>query len=784
VSARRSFTTRLIALLTLCAAVIAGLGMLVDYRLSRQAFMERLTRESQETIRSVVIDMENWLQGVQSSTLLLARILEQREYSRAGLRQMLRDVVEVNSDIFGATIALAATPGEASPGFAPYYYRRDGDIAYADLAGAEHNYQQQAWYTDAVTAGRPLWVEPYFDEAGGRILMTTFSVPVYRRQPGGERVLYAVVTADVALQELQQYLQRLRLGASGFGVLLSRQGTVLSGRSPAVVMRHYSETVNDQLDQSSWREMFEAALAGRVVSRQLACTDRPGRCVIRLGSLESTGWPVGVVYSVDEMTAPLREFEFKTALISLVTLLLMAAALVIVTRRLTRPLTALAGASDHIARGELDTPLPQARGDDEVARLIRSFAAMRTDLKSYIADLEAATARRSRLEGELGAAREIQMAMLPHGGEASKRDDGYSLWARVLPARSVGGDLYYYQRSGRLLCIAVGDVSDKGIPAALFMARAISLIPQLTLARTDPASAIAALNTELARGNDNCMFVTLFLGILDLDTGSLRFCSAGHTSPSLVRDGGVTSLGQLSGPALGLAPALDFPVNTLDLQPGDRLAIFTDGFDEAFDERDEMFGIARVNRALLDSRRQTTAQAGAELFARLAAHTGAAHHSDDICLLLLDRPGRAAALVEDTADFPRGPRLTGRVGNWLQQTLAPLALPAPIQGDLLLVVEEIVSNIDKYGQLPPEATVTVSVVASRDRVDIEVRDAGIEFDPLSQGRRAGLGLDTDEAPIGGLGVHLISALTDRQSYRREGGYNILRICKLLEKHSP
>ena len=611
---RGSITTRLIVLLTLCAAVTIGIGMLLDYRLSRTEILERLQRESDETIRAVVIDMEHWLQGLESSTLLLARVLQQRDYSHAGLEQMLRDVVEVNGDIFGATIALAQAQADSAQGgtlgFAPYYFRRNGKLEYANLAGAEHNYQQQAWFTDTVAAGEPLWVEPYFDEAGGQVLMTTFAVPVYRQDEAGRRFLYAVVTADVSLAELHDYLQRLRLGNSGFGILLSRKGIILSGRDPANIMRHYSDTVIEEPDHATWRDMFDAALQGQVVTRQLACNDVPGRCIIRLGSLESTGWPVGVVYSEDEMTAPLREFQFKIALAGLLTLLLMAAAVVVVTRRLTRPLAVLAQASDRMARGDLEAPLPPARGDDEVARLIHSFAAMKRDLKSYIADLEAATARRSRLEGELAAAREIQMAMLPHGGEACEQGDGFGLWARVLPARSVGGDLYSYHCRDRLLFIAVGDVSDKGVPAALFMARAISLIQQLATTSSDPAAAMASLNNALTSGNDNCMFVTLFLGILDLDSLELRFSSAGHTAPSLVRNGQAASLKQHQGPALGLAPELGFPANTLQLQTGDRLAIFTDGIDEAFNERDEMFGLTRFNEALVANRALPTAASG------------------------------------------------------------------------------------------------------------------------------------------------------------------------------
>ena len=775
-----SLTTRLIILLTLCAAIIISLGMLVDYRLSRDDILERLQRESQETVRAVIIDMENWLDGVESSTLLLARVLEQRNYSEAGLVQMLRDAVDVNADIYGATIALVPSQPGVERGFAPYFFRKDGVLEYADLADPDYNYRHQAWYQDAVSAGKPMWVEPYFDDGGGKVLMTTYTVPVFRRDASGERFLYALVTADVPLEELHNYLQRLRLGESGFGILLSRSGTVLSGRNSANIMRHYSEALSTEPDRAGWQEMFAAALQGQPVTRQLTCTGVPGRCVIRLGALESTGWPVGVVYSEDEMIAPLREFEVKTALAGLLTLLLMAIAVAIVTRRLTRPLTELALASDRIAQGDLDAPLPPARGNDEIARLVHSFAGMKQDLKAYITDLEAATARRSRLEGELGAAREIQMAMLPQGGEASEQDEAFSLWAKVLPARSVGGDLYSYFLHGRQLFFAVGDVSDKGIPAALFMARAISLVQQLAATATDPGEALAVLNDPLTGNNDNCMFLTLFLGILDLDKLELRFASAGHAAPSLVRGADVRSLAQETGPALGLAPALEFPLNTIRLCPGDRLAVYTDGFDEAFNERDEMFGVDRFNSALLAGRALPTATAGNDLFTVLATHVGLSPQSDDITLLLLDIPDPAASNHQTTRVFHRGAQLTSQVETWLRQELGPHCVPEQVMGELVLVAEEVVSNVDKYAGLDAEARIKLVAWVTPLEVGFEVSDSGQAFNPLADPGRAELGAAIDDAAIGGLGLHLITALTDRQSYRRVDGCNILRVTKMLE----
>ncbi len=780
----KSITTRLIVLLTLCSALIIGIGVLVDYRLSREEILERLRLESLDTIRSAIIDLENLLDGVEGSTLFLARILEQRDYTQPGLKQMLKAIVENNEDIYGATIALNPERVDNPLGFAPYYHHKDGILTYADLASGQYNYRNQAWYTDAVAAGKPGWVEPYYDEGGGEILMTTFAVPVYRVDEQGSRFLYAVITADLALEELHRYLQRLRLGKSGFATMLSRTGIILSGKNPANIMRHYSQAHSDELDSSTWREMFSSVLAGQAVTRRLECPEIFGRCVIRMDTLQSTGWPVAVIYSEKEILTPLREFQTKSAVLGLITLLLMSLAVYFVTRRLTRPLTALAQASDDIARGELNTPLPSARGDDEVARLVRSFTAMKKDLKSYIADLEAATASRSRLEGELAAASEIQMSMLPQGGEAIEQFGEYALWAKVRPAKSVGGDLYSYYRSGRQLFIAVGDVSDKGVPAALFMAKAISLIQQLSAAEIEPSPAMAQLNNALEAGNDNCMFVTLFLGVLDLDNLQLRFASAGHTPPSLLRDGRVEVLEQDDGPALGLATDQDYPGNTVQLEPGDRLAIYTDGIDEAFNEQAEMFGFDRLNQCLAQTGEAAIVEAGLEIFKAIDKHAGATPQSDDITLMLLqlqpDNQTGATKMGEISASFSRGEKLITRVLDWMQQSLEELAVPEESHMLIVLVTEELVTNVDKYGELPADGIIEITLEASAAQVSVEIRDEGVAFNPLQDAQRATLGTDIESAEIGGLGVHLVTQLTDEQLYHRIDGHNVLRVTKLLQ----
>ena len=778
----KSITSKLIVLLTVCLTAILSAGMAIDYQLSREQILARLQLESTDTITGVVTDLENWLDGVEGSTLFLGRILEQREYSLPGLEQMLRDIVEKNDDVYGATIALDPAQVDDPRGFAPYYFHKDGVLTYANLAEGVDRYWQRAWFTDAVAAGKPVWVEPYFDHGGGEVLMTTFSVPIFRSDAAGSYFLYGVVTADVALDELHQYLQRLRLGKSGFGILLSRQGIILSSKNPDAIMQHHLEAAENALDAEAWKEIFAGAVGGRVMSHQLECPQILGTCMIRLSALESTGWPVGVIYSEDEMLAPLRAFQIRTALLGLATLLVMALVISLISRRLTQPLTALAQVTDQIAQGKFNVPLPRVQGEDEVARLIRAFAAMKKNLRTYIDDLEAATAARSRHDGELAAAKEIQMAMLPQGGEALEKMTAYSLWATVRPAKTVGGDLYtYYNTSGDQLFIAVGDVSDKGVPAALFMAKTISHIQQYSEAFIEPARGMALLNNALESGNSNCMFVTLFFGVLDLPSGELRFSSAGHTPPSLVRDGASGPITQESGAALGLAADLEFPENRVQLRAGDRLAIYTDGIDEAFNENAEMFTCERLDRELERHRDEGITDAGNSIIAAIDKFAGTMPQSDDISLMLIDLHDKGPAKLASRTlqGFSQGPLLASRVDDWVRRELRKHTENEAIIMELTLVSEEIVTNIDKYSKLSADSEIEISIEVEASEIRLEFSDRGIAFNPLEQAQGAVLGADIESAEIGGLGVHLITELTDTQQYHRREGRNILRITKAM-----
>ncbi len=773
--ANASFATRLFLILTGCIAAAVTVSTLIDYQWAKRDILRNVERLTEITVADTIEDMDSRIIGVESSTQMFARILSQQAFTESEMRQMLEAVVGGREDIFGAAIAVDPRWSTTTDGYAPYYFRTTaGQLSYVALHETM-DYIVQPWFREVRDTQQALWGEPYFDEGGADVLMSTYSAPLFREQDG-EQLFFGVVTADLALRDLSLQMRSFQLGDSGIAFLLSRQGKILAAPNAANLMQPLLSVLPTGQEIDRWNQVLVQAQTGKTASFTGPCARMRGDCVVNISPLKSNGWPLGVIYSEQEMLAPLRAELLRLALTGLLGVALIAVAVSIVSRRLTRPLAALVTVTDNVAAGNFDAPMPRVYRQDEIGRLVSSFASMQKNLRAHIEQLKAETARRNRLQGELNAATDIQLAMLPDAGNSLVEDPRFQLWAYQRPAKSVGGDLYtYFLRGDNELIFAVGDVSDKGVPAALFMARAVTVLQQQIYSELSPAHALQRLNNELEKGNDNCMFVTLFFAVLDLNSLQLHFSSAGHTAPSLLRDRKCLSVSQEAGPALALMSGLEFPANVLQLQPNDLLAVYTDGIDEAFNVNREQFTTERFNRLLEQSAARQLDELGSSVFEAIDQHAADMPQSDDITCLLLRLP--TVAGERSSLHLADEPGAIDSLLHWLKSACAEAGLDAATSNDLLLVSEEAVTNIFKYAELPKTSKVEVTFEAGLNQTSLTFRDAGLAFDPLAEATRAVLGVASEHAAIGGLGVHLLLALTDTQHYRRTDGSNVLALSK-------
>jgi sigma-B regulation protein RsbU (phosphoserine phosphatase) len=385
---------------------------------------------------------------------------------------------------------------------------------------------------------------------------------------------------------------------------------------------------------------------------------------------------------------------------------------------------------------------------------------------------------RASLAAELRVAQEIQRGMVPKDFAGLSWGLPIDVHALLEPAKEVGGDLYdvFPIGDGRV-CIALGDVSGKGIPAALFMAITATLLRATARHVQRPAQILSHVNDELARDNPSSMFVTLFCAVLDTKTGKIVFASGGHTSPVLVRPGGAPRLlADRPGTVVGIQPNLSFEQRELQLEPGDTLLLYTDGVTEAFDPGRVCFGEDRLLQAL-----GAPAPASKELVQNVLeavrAFARGEAQSDDIALLAIRwlPPAELKLSLHSThAEAARGYQA-------VQAFLAQRGAPADVVEDVGLAVEEVLSNLVRHGYAGNEGPILVAVTLDAVAVKVEVRDRAIHFDPRTA-RPPHLEVPLDERATGDLGIHLVKDAIDRIAYQRDGAENLLTLVRDLKRN--
>jgi len=356
-------------------------------------------------------------------------------------------------------------------------------------------------------------------------------------------------------------------------------------------------------------------------------------------------WYLASSLSEKEMRRPAQTIIRRQALfVSAVFICAMIGAIVLVSF-VTRPLLKLARHAGQLEQADFSLSeettgkLLSIRFPAEIKNLAGVMWNMERRLVEYLQNLKETTAARERMESELRIARDIQMSMLPVHETALEGRKEIELAASLEPAREIGGDLYdFFFIDKDRFCFLVGDVSDKGVPAALFMARSKAILRNAVLkGSSTPEQIFSMANGELTEGNEMLMFITAFLGILNVRTGELIFSNAGHVPPILLKASGECSLLHLPpGKPLGITKGAQFSVRSLHLDRGDGLLVFTDGITEAMNGNDAFFGDERLYslvQALSPPKDMGTLKQA--VLKEVKDFTGSRSQSDDITILCL-----------------------------------------------------------------------------------------------------------------------------------------------------
>lgn len=626
----KSLAARLSLWIISLGTVIFTAAITTNYFLSRSLLEGYVSDLAKTTTSSTVRKIETELHTIANNADSLASVISGSDISDTQIHQIINAFLISNTAVYGMTVALEPhTLINSLDEFSPYYFRKGNSITFSDLADDNYDYKNRRWYTEVKRLQSPVWSEPYYDTGGGNALMVTYSSPIYSNN---HLTFAGVATADIELRWLDRVVKGMKIGETGYGFIISRDDVVIAHPDSSLNMIKLDAT---SVKPENWQRYLESKKESSDVYFKTLCYDRDEHCWIAIETLGNTGWKVIIVVPEQELINKIYHLTLKISIISITGLLTLVFAVSLLTRHLTRPLADLVTATRDIGAGNLDTELPSAIRDDEIGSLTKEFRSMRDALKTHIVEIQQATAKQQKLESEIQIAKDIQMSMIPGAGNVMEVQDEYQLFALLRPARSVGGDLYYYRISGQQLDFIIGDVSDKGVPAALFMAKTVTLYTRALKEKLTPGQSLSMMNDLLTQNNDACMFVTALSGSIDLKTGKILMANAGHMNP-IIKTQHQAREHEISGAtALGLMDGVTYPDITFQLESDSSLIMYTDGISEAHDSKGAQYTDMRLT-SLIGSMHSTSIEdIGTSIIKSVDNFAADTAQFDDITLLII-----------------------------------------------------------------------------------------------------------------------------------------------------
>ncbi len=578
-------TTRLILLLIGSVGIVYTLLQLYVSFYYSDVIKKQLHSESELLTALVLRQVENMQQNTERVVGNFVRAIEIFNPGENKIYQYMTDTLQaMDGKIYGMAYAYPHNKKNS----APYAYVKDGKIIRMDLADYYKYYEWQ-WFAEPAAEKKPLWSLPYYDKYGGKEFMTTYSYPIYK---GGE--LQGVLTADVSLRWLREYMELISHNNEYIFILANDNGSYISypdtDKIGASIISH---TKNPQI-----KELALHMLKGETGTGTFS---RDGEdYYVNYTTIPSVNWSVGVVFNANKAASLIRGLEYKSIAIIIAGLLFILLLITIVAHSITSPILKLSDYVVHVGKGDLAEAVPGTRGKDEIAILARSFAKMQKELSQYIKALKSSIAEKERIDSELRLARDIQKSFLPRDKDAIS-DKRFDVAATLNPAREVGGDLYdFFMVDKDNVCLVIGDVADKGVPASIYMAVTLTALRALARFAPSPALIMTRLNNYLVSYNDSNMFVTLLCLMINLKTGEVQATDAGHGMLYRLKKDKVLKLKPEKNLALGVSEDVLFTESEFKLTKGDVLFLYTDGVSDVLNADDDSLDEANLQKILAE----------------------------------------------------------------------------------------------------------------------------------------------------------------------------------------
>jgi len=762
--------------------LIFFIAFVYSYGYSSVLLLEGAEKDATILTQQTIARFENVLQPAELVPQTLVNAMENPNISYNDILRISREFVVQDTVVFGSCLAFEPYGYDKDQyWYAPYIYEKGKNVSTRLLGSSSYDYFKMDWYRLPKLLHKPVWTEPYFDKGGGNALMCTYSIPFYKTV-NGINTFAGVLTMDISLDAFERMVKEIKVYKSGYGFLVSREGMIIT--SPLMVMENKNilEIARDRKGHEMIKAV-KAMLAGKTgftSTDGLEAKNHPS--FLSYAPVASTGWSFGIVFPADELLDDLFRFFKKILWIFLYSILALLLATTMITRRLTRPIIRLVEATKMIGQGDFHAKLPFRKSKDEIAQLTNAFGVMQDELRNYVVSLQETTMAKEKIESELHVAHTIQMGMLPRGFNTPSN---WELYATLDPAKAVGGDLYdFFYLDPEHLCIAIGDVAGKGVPASLFMMVTRTLLRAKAIAGIPINEVMQSINHELCQDNPNQMFVTFFAGIVHLKTGEMEFCNAGHNYPYILGPGGdIRQIKAKGGLPLGVNETMSYRSEKFCFKPREILVLTTDGITDALNASNDFFGETKLASSLASMANKNTKGLTDSLIIELKRFSLGTEQADDITILALQykNPSVTNERPMETIQLKLKNQLSelDQIAVNLETLAEKWNIPGKIVMEINLVLEELFTNVLFYAfDDKDEHDINLDfILIDVHQLQIRIEDNGKPFNLLEKKVNDVFDKPLEDRQIGGLGIHFVREMMNSVEYQRADNKNIVILTK-------
>ena len=781
---RRKLSVRVSLWVVFFAAIIFNVALGFLFYQARDAVQQEAVNRAMQILDKTSLRVDSILNRVEVASNMTKWLVERHPGKADSMYVYSRGMLQNNPDFYNCSIAFEPYHFKEKGRYFSAYTKHIGDSLRTIQGGSDiYQYFFADWYLMPQLLGKPCWTEPYMDldvPTNTSEMVTSYCQTINDHQ--GQVI--GVINTSLSISWLSQNISALRPYPNSYSIMIGRGGTYFVHPDTTKITRQTIFTQTIEQPDTAITALGYAMTHGEEGVKRMSLNGED--CYVFYKPLGQTGCSMAIVCPESDIFGGFDRLRNSVRAIVLIGLLLMLYLFIRIITRELQPLRRLAYEAETIASGQFDAPLPDFQRIDEIGQLSHSFGNMQQSLVKYIDELKKTTAQKASIESDLRIASGIQMGMLPEKFPTRNDRDDVQLYASLTPAKEVGGDLFDFYFRDEKLFFCIGDVSGKGVPASLFMAVTRSTFRTVSAHESMPDRIVTQMNKTIADMNKNHMFVTLFVGVLDLPTGRMYFCNAGHDAPLLV-GAGVGELTCDPNIPVGFMPSWKYSLQETQIFTGTTILLFTDGLTEAMNADKEQFQMERVNdvafRALTEQMQEPR-----ELIDRMteAVHqfVGDAEQSDDLTMMAIQyirqqsnvKMRKSLVLPCDLQEVPR-------LNAFVEEVCQDVGFDQEVTAQMKVAVEEAVVNVMKYAY--PEGQqrdVTIEAASNDARLKFTIIDCGKPFDPTVQAK-ADTTLSAKERKIGGLGIHIIRQNMDSINYERIDKLNVLTLRKRIKVKS-